>query len=292
MIILKFRGKYICFNNFQLGFAAYISTIGVMYLLEWYRKRKKRGRISKCLNNTLTVRGGEFLRKRLKKGTQYEVVNPRLTRYILTLTNSLDSKEILYIDLELLAYAMRTMNRPRPSEVVMGGVGRIVNPVRTIGSIVIGSSAGVIVKLVANTSSILGSIAIIMILYTSPYHQYSNNLLSDLPVNNENIEYILKEPEVRKIIVSLDESFPECKTYQMEGKTFTSKSSESVVVEHKPAKSAKSAKKEYKFNRRIRTLKDLEKNITVDDSNESIDDAAYVRRNKEREAMRIRILRF
>ena len=293
MIIIKFRGKYICLNNFELGLATYISTIGVMYLLEWYRKRKKRGRISKCLNNTLTFRGGDlflrkFLRKKLKKGTQYEVVNPRLTRYIRELTNLLDSKEILYVDLELLAYAIRTMNRPRASEVVMGNVVRIINPVRTIGSIVIASSAGVILKLVANSSSIVGSIVVSIILYTSPYHRYSNNLLSDLPVNDENIEYILKEPEVGKIIVSVDESPPECRIYQMEGRTvpekekdaFTSKSSKSVVVEHK---------REYKFNRRIRTLKDLSKSITVDDYNESKDDAAYVRRIKEREAMRIRI---
>jgi len=296
MIILKFRGKYICLNNFELGFAAYCSTICLMYLLELYRKRRKRGRISKSLNNALTCRGGEiflreFLRKRLKKGSQYEVVNPRLTRYILELTNSLDSKEILYIDLELLAYAIRTMNRPRPSEVLMGGVVRIVNPVRTIGSIVIGSSAGVILKLVANTSCIMGTVVVVMILYTSPYHRYSNNLLSDLPVNNENIEYILKEPEVGKIVVSVDECPPDCKIYQMEGRTvpeeekdaFTSKSSKSVVVEHKPAK------RQYKFNRRTWTLKDLSKTITADDYNESKDDAEYVRKSKEREPMRIRI---
>lgn len=287
MIIIKFRGKYICLNNIELGCAAFIATIGVMYLLERYRERKKRGRISKCLNNTLTFRGGgiflrEFLRKRSKKGKQYEVINLRLTRYIRELKNSLDSKEILYIDLELLAYAIKTMNRPKPSELVMGSVVRIVNPVRTISSVVIGSTAGVIVKLVANSHSVIGSIVFIMVLYTSPYHPYSNNLLSDLPVNNENIEYILKEPEVGKILVSVDECPPECKVYQIEGRTFTSKDSESVVVEHKPAK------REYKFNTRTRTLKDL--NITVDDYTESEEDAAYVRsRIKEREAMRIRM---
>lgn len=291
MIILKFRGKYICLDNFKLGFAAYIATVGVMCFIEWRKKRKKRGPILKSLNNVLTVRGGDvfvrrFLDKRLKKGNLYEVVNPRLTRYILELTKSVDSKEILYIDLELLAYAIRTLNRPRASEVAIGNIVRIINPVRTLFSIVIGSGAGVMVKMVAKTSTITGSIVFILILYTSPYHHYNNNLLSDVKVDNQNIEYVLKQPEVPKILVSTDESPPECKIYEMDGRIVPEKekdASTSIIVEHKPAG------KEYKVNRQTKRLNDLTGTITVEDFDESKDDATYVRRNKEREAMRIRI---
>ena len=89
----------------------------------------------------------------------------------------------------------------------------------------------------------------------------------------------------------MDESPPQVKIYQMDGRTvsekekdaFSSKDSKSVSVEHNPAK------KQHKFNRQIWTFKDLSKTNTVDEYNESKEDAAYVRRIKEREAMRIRI---
>lgn len=144
-IILKFRNKFIYLDNFQLGFAAYIATLGVMWFIEW---RKKRGSISTFLNNALTVRGGDFylqkfLNRRLKAGTLYEVVNPRLIRYILQLTNSLDSKQILYIDLETLVYAIRTFKKPRLSELLINKTDTIfglLNPVKSLGSLAIGTS--------------------------------------------------------------------------------------------------------------------------------------------------------
>ena len=76
MLIIKFCGKYICLNNLELGFAASISTIAILYLLELYRKEKKRSRISKCINSTLKFHGGDmflcrFLIKRLETGIQY-----------------------------------------------------------------------------------------------------------------------------------------------------------------------------------------------------------------------------
>lgn len=63
----------------------------------------------------------EFLGTRLKKKL-YEVVivNPSLIPYIIELTNSLDFKGILYIDLELLAYAVKTTYQWRPSDLLLG----------------------------------------------------------------------------------------------------------------------------------------------------------------------------
>ena len=116
-------------------------------------------------------------------------------------------------------------------------------------------------------------------------------MLSYLPVDNQKIQYLLKEPEVGKIVVSMDQSPPELNVYQRDGipvpekekDAFTCKDSKSVVVKHKLAK------RKYKFNKRTRTLEDLSNTITVDEYNESKEDAAYLLRTKEPEPMRIRI---
>ncbi len=310
MLIIKFREKYLLLDNFTLGFAGYISTLGIMCLLEWRRKRKKRDRISKCLNTTLRFRGGDyflrrFMTNKLKKGVQYEIVNPRLVRYIRELTNTLNSSEIVYIDLEVLVYAIRTLDRPRPAEMVMGiqrpaesVIGNVlitvINPIRTICSIVFGSFTGIVVKkVVPGSLYILTSIVFMMIVYSSPYSHYDSNLFSELPVNNQNIPYVLKEREVGKILLSVDQPLSKVKIYEMEGKPIpekekaavTSTDSKSVVVEHKPAKP------ERKFNQRTRTLKDLSQSVQVNDLDEAKEDTEYIRQHldKERDASRIRI---
>lgn len=175
------------------------------------------------------------------------------------MTNSVDSKGILYIDLELLAYAVKTLYRPRPSDLAIGlgtFVIRIIDPVKTIGSAIIGSVMGFIVKRVTNTSINIGSIVLIIIVYTSQYRPYKNNLISDVKVNNQNIEYVLKHSESTKILVFSGESPPECLIYENDGQIVSDKdksNSNSIILEHKP----KSKEKDRMWNRRIRTLRNL-----------------------------------
>lgn len=300
MIVIKFRDRYIYLDNFQVGFAAYVTTIGVMCVLEWRKKRKKKKRdlLSKCLNTTLIFRGGDifvrrFLKHKLNKGTQYEVVDPRLIRYIRELTKTLNSKEILYIDLEILAHYLRTLNRPRTSEILANRKIQIFNSVRTIGSAISRTVAGVAVKLTnrVNLDGFISSVVVSALMYTLPYRYYQDSMLSELPFDHQNIQYLLKQPKVERLLVSLDDSPPECKVYMIKGKTIlekkrdeSSKDSESIVVKHPPAK-----KKERKFNTKIMRLEHLSSRIKVSDYNEAKDDAEYVRTSKEREAIRIRV---
>ena len=79
-------------------------------------------------------------------------------RYIRQLTKSLDSKEAIYVDLELLAYAIRTMNRPRLSELAMGPIVTIINPIRTAGSFIIGTVGGVLVKVKTTAPLFISSV--------------------------------------------------------------------------------------------------------------------------------------
>lgn len=213
MIIIKFKGKYIYLDNFQLGFAAYISTIGVMWVIEWYKNRKSRKRVAigRFLNTTLNVRGGgfflrRFLKRNLKRQTIYEVVDPRLIRYIRELTNTVDSKEVLYIDLELVAYAVRTLNRPRVLDLPIRGIFTIINPVRTGMAIIFGSAGGVYMRLKHNTSGILGSIVVGCMVYCTPYQAYDGSLFSELPYSTSNTQYVLKQAKVGKVIICVDQS--------------------------------------------------------------------------------------
>lgn len=190
---------------------------------------------------------------------------------------------------------MKTLNRSRPQELFMGnivgGLVTIINPIRTVFAITISFTTGIISYLVANTPTIIGSIMIGMIVYMSPYEQYSDNILSELKVTQQNIPYILKDAQNGKIIAFVDEVPSNTQVFETNGTLLPSEGDSgslvvehkgSLVMEHKPVK---------KRNTKIKTLKDLNKNVSKSDYDEVEEDATYVRQNleREREAMRVRI---
>lgn len=299
MLIIKFRKKYIFLDNFQLGLATYIATIAIMWYLERRRKRKKRVAIANFFDNTLKVRGGgffvrRFLRRKLKKKTMYEIVDPRLVRYIRELTRNADSTEILYIDLELVAYAVRTMHRPRSSEFPIRGIFTFINPIRTYVTIALSASGGIYMWLKYKISVVVGSIAIGCMVYSMPYSHYDGRMFSALPYNEDNVQYVLKHPEVGRIITCVETSPLKYNVYDMEGELISDKEkTNSTDVKRGPIKGTGESAvcvrhKNIKRKSQVSSLSKLEHKVTKKDYEESEKDASYVRDTKNKEPIRIR----
>ncbi len=298
MIIIKFRGKYIILDAFDIGVVTYLATLGVILLLKW-RKKTPKGSASRFLNRSiLKVRGGDyllrrFLKKKLKKGRLVEITDPAVIRKICVLLNYADSTGLTYIDTEVFAYALKTKNRVKISELVTHGFFTCFETVKVVISVIIAAVVAKTIALFASIPIILSTIVLIALIYcTTPFQYYSGSVLTELPVNQDNISYVLKGPKEQKFVTSLDKISPELKVYQKDGKIIASKEEEkngdSIVLEHRAPKKKKD--RERMHNRKTWTFRDIGDKVTANEASEINEDVTYVREKSEREeARRIRI---
>ena len=285
MLIIKFRGKYILLSNLQLSFCGFAVTTCLLLLLEMRKRFKRKKKLLKFNNILNGLRGGginlrRLLCKKFKKVSYLRVKDKDLIQFIRKLTITTNDDGILYIDVEILAYALEHINDFRIDEILSKGPKMFRRFLINTSVFILGIGTAIVTNIIFGLKVLVITTAVGSALIFSPLRENNTNKLENLPLDHNNIEYVMIGPGKSDVIVSIAKAPAGLNAYRIDGmiqeektdgNSFTStseaKGKSDLYMRHE--KSTKSG--------RVMTLDKLAKKIPHKDYSEAEDDAKYVR---------------
>lgn len=285
MLIIKFRGKYILLSNLQLGFCGFAATTGLLLLLEMRKRFKRKKKLLKFDNILHGLRGGgkdvrRLLLKKFNKVSYLRVKDKDLIKFIRRLTKTTTDDGILYIDIEILAYALRHLDDFRISDFFSKGPKILKQYIITTSVCIVGSVISLVTKIIFGLKVAVLTTVVGWIFLFSPLRYNNANKLENLPLDHNNIEFVMTGPGKGDVIVSVAKPPAGINAYIIDGMIQKEKTEGNISTSTSGAKRKSDLYMRHKKSTKrgkVMTLKKLSKQIPYDHYIEAEEDAEYVR---------------